>query len=88
MHLYSVGSYSRCNQTFHRNEPRTLKNQAVYHFSLDPSHYLKFATDGATLLSPRLKAFGRLPLGIRPSSVCLGAVHGSQLYKNIYSSRL
>lgn len=53
---------------------------------------MKFTTDEpasrGSLLPPRLKAFSSLPLGIQPSSVCLGAVHGSQLYKNIYSSQL
>lgn len=41
-----------------------------------------------SLWSAVLKASSRLPLGVQPSRVSPGAVHGSKLYENIYSSQL
>lgn len=53
------------------------------------SQFKQFTVEwaGSSLSSPPEEA-SCLPPGNQPSSVCLGAVHGSQLYKNIYSSQL
>lgn len=99
MHLYSVCSCSYCNKMVYKNEPSISANKSSISSELSAHtnqvHFLSVLSLlqmeplwMASLLRSMLKALCSLPLGIQPSSVCCGAVHGSQLYKNIYSSQL
>lgn len=79
------------------DDPRASKTKLV---SLESSAYtnsvsiplgwspLQTRLRGRALSSPGLTAASSLPRGIQPSGMCLGAVHGSQLCENIYSSQL
>lgn len=75
------------------------KNKEGYHYLdylnlltwsqfLSVSVHYGWSLRGNSLWSPGLKALSSLPRGVQPARVCLTAVHGSQLYKNIYSSQL